>query len=134
MTLPPAQIAILTDALGLVRGRPVHTGLVLRSPNVHGLHVRNMALADLAAAGFLRQCDADGEVYRVTGKGVRAVCPDAQAAIYEPMQAPVTVFVGRTGRLKMRWDGADQGRFEQGSMYGVSEGAVRFLEPEAKKP
>jgi hypothetical protein len=66
--------------------------------------------------------------YRVTGAGVRALFPDARAAVYLPTGDDVTVFPTPGGRHKMRWDDPGKGRFAQGKVYRVSDAAVKIKE------
>ncbi len=122
MTLAPAQIEILRQALGIVRGIPTrdhYNADWFNDPDCE-------AMAD---AGLMLRCQttAGGRFYKVTGAGVRAVCPDARAAVYLTGE-DVTVFTSDTGRHRMRWDGPDKGRFVQGGVYKVSAHAVKFKE------
>lgn len=120
--ISPAQNEILRQALAVVRGVPTrdHYNADWRDdPDCE-------AMAD---AGLMLRCQttAGARFYKVTGAGVRAACPDARAAVYLTGEE-VTVFTSDTGRHRMRWDGPDKGRFQQGVVYRVSANAVRLKE------
>ncbi len=122
MTLTLTQEVALLRALGIVRGVPTrdHYNADWRDdPDCE-------AMAD---AGLMLRCQttAGARFYKVSGAGVRAVCPDARAAVYLTGE-DVTVFTSDTGRHRMRWDGPNKGRFSQGNVYKVSAHAVRFKE------
>ena len=127
-------------AFGLIRRHPLSILGTMRGPfgsSSRGTSasrtVRHLVLAlgfcALAASAVFAQriWTGGGRFYRVTGAGVRAVCPDARAAVYLTGE-DVTVFTSDTGRHRMRWDGPDKGRFAQGGVYRVSAHAVKFKE------
>ena len=122
MTRPASQTDVLLTALAVAHGVPTRNFIQPAAPWEH-------ACETLVADGLMVSCEAPGggRFYRVTGAGVRAVCPDARAAVYLTGE-DVTVFTSDTGRHRMRWDGPDKGRFAQGGVYRVSAHAVKFKE------
>jgi hypothetical protein len=123
VTLTPAQSSILRAALSLRSGVPTRNQYVAPGRN------EDPDCDAAVAAGLMLRCESlgGGTFYKVTGAGVRAVCPDARAAVYLTGE-DVTVFTTRNGGYRMRWDAPDKGRFAQGMVYRVSAQAVRFKE------
>ncbi len=124
MTLTPAQIEILRQALALRMGIPTRNDFANKYGN------DDPDCEAMVAGGLMSRCEAlgGGVFYTVTGAGVREVCPDAKAAVYLPTGDDVAVFPTPGGRFKMRWDGPGKGRFVQGKVYRVSDAAVRVKE------
>ncbi len=123
MTRPASQTDVLLAALALAHGVPTRNYIQPAAPWEHACEM-------LAAEGLMvrRQSLGGAVFYTVTGAGVREVCPDAKAAVYLPTGDDVTVFAKSSGRWRMRWDGPDKGRFQQGVVYRVSDAAVRVKE------
>jgi hypothetical protein len=122
VTLTPAQIEILRQALAIVRGIPTRD-------HYNADWSGDPDCEAMADAGLTLRCEttAGARFYKVTGAGVRAICPDARAAVYLTGE-DVTVFTTRNGGYRMRWDAPDKGRFAQGMVYRVSAQAVKFKE------
>lgn len=122
MTLTHAQIEILRQALAVVRGVPTRD-------HYNADWSGDPDCEAMADAGLMLRCQttAGARFYKITGAGVRAVCPDAKAAVYLTGE-DVTVFQTPRDTYRMRWDGPDKGRFAQGVVYRVSAQAVKFKE------